>query len=135
MTATAGDVRRRAADPRRRAAIALLLDRPFRDWAGPRLLDTEQLHAIAAAQAPRPGRWYESGEVLVVNEPDGKRLFVIENALKTRGDGRILTQADTDQLITIEIHQAVARAVAYALWGDSDVGISRAAYDARTQAR
>lgn len=158
------------AEPRR-MAIAILLGQSSRRF------DTEPFLALAAAQSPRPGRWYEGGEVLVVNEPDGRRLFVVEDLRKTPGDGRLLSQADTDYLITVEIHRAIAplnmdamlacwhrlpwpkhdgsdhatwmgiaqrgglhtdplaRAIALALWGERDAGISRAEYDARSAGR
>lgn len=125
---------------------------------------------LAKDQEPRPGRWYEGG-CHVVLEDDGKRTFIVDDVRKERGDGRLLDQVATDALIVIEIHRKIApcstpvmlelnrrlpwplsagwlndpamfsataqrggihadpfaRALALALWGNRDVGITREA--------
>jgi hypothetical protein len=161
----------RIPDIRRRAAIAILLGKRLTEGGPDLVIDTDKILAETRQQPPRAGRWYE-GDVTVVNETDARRTFVVDDLLKTRGDGRSLSQDDTDQLIVVEVHHAIlpvsmdvmqalwrslpwpkltnpdiwlaaaqrggissqplARAVAMALWGDRDAGISREAYDAKS---
>lgn len=63
--------------------------------------------AAAQAQTARSGRWWEQGCIIVL-ETDGTRTFVVDDVRHTPGDGRLLTQEQTDALIQIGIHRAIA---------------------------
>lgn len=94
-------------NPRRLAAVCVLRHLASKPIAGRLWHVAPAIISLAETLAPRTGRWYEDGCSVEIS-PHGERTFIVEDLCLQRGDGRALSQAETDALIQVDLHRTIA---------------------------